>query len=43
MGPDEDSRRGLRVLVADERGRSLRAGSLTAWLRRVAPAAARGG
>ncbi len=40
--PDDDSRRPLRVLVADERGRSLRAGALTSWLRRVAPAAARG-
>jgi probable rRNA maturation factor len=40
--PDDDSRRTLRVLVADERGRSLRAGALTSWLRRVAPAAARG-
>jgi probable rRNA maturation factor len=40
--PDDDSRRTLRVLVADERGRSLRAGALTSWLRRVAPAAAQG-
>jgi len=40
--PDDGSRRTLRVLVADERGRSLRAGALTSWLRRVAPAAARG-
>jgi CBS domain containing-hemolysin-like protein/ssRNA-specific RNase YbeY (16S rRNA maturation enzyme) len=42
MAPDEDSRRTLRVLVADERGRRVRAGSLASWLRRVAPAAARG-
>jgi probable rRNA maturation factor len=42
MAPDEDSRRRLRVLVADERGRSLRAGALGSWLCRVAPAAARG-
>jgi probable rRNA maturation factor len=40
--PDDDSRRTLRVLVADERGRRLRAAALTSWLRRVAPAAARG-
>jgi probable rRNA maturation factor len=32
----------LRVLVADERGRPLRAAALTAWLRRVAPGRARG-
>jgi probable rRNA maturation factor len=30
------------VLVADEQGRSLRASGLASWLRRVAPAAARG-
>jgi probable rRNA maturation factor len=42
MAPDDDSRRTLRVLVADERGRSLRAGALTSWLRRVAPGSARG-
>jgi probable rRNA maturation factor len=42
MAPDEDSRRRLQVLVADERGHSLRAGALTSWLRRVAPAAASG-
>ncbi len=42
MAPDEDSRRRLQVLVADERGHSLRAGALTSWLRRVAPAAATG-
>jgi probable rRNA maturation factor len=40
--PDDGGRRTLRVLVADERGCRLRAGALTAWLRRVAPAAARG-
>jgi rRNA maturation RNase YbeY len=42
MAPDDGRRQKLRVLVADERGRSLRAGALGAWLRRVAPAAARG-
>jgi probable rRNA maturation factor len=42
MAPDENSRRRLRVLVADERGASVHAGTLAAWLRRVAPAAARG-
>jgi probable rRNA maturation factor len=42
MAPDEDGRRRLRVLVADERGDSVRARSLAAWLRRVAPRAARG-
>jgi probable rRNA maturation factor len=42
MAPDEDSRRHLRVLVADERGRSVRAPALASWLARVAPAAARG-
>jgi probable rRNA maturation factor len=35
-----DSR--LRVLVADERGRRVRANGLATWLRRVAPARARG-
>jgi probable rRNA maturation factor len=32
----------LRVLVADERGRPVAAPGLAAWLRRVAPARARG-
>jgi probable rRNA maturation factor len=32
----------LRVLVADERGRRLTANGLASWLRRVAPARARG-
>src|SRR5882762_2031053 len=32
----------LRVLVADERGRSVPANGLASWLRRVAPAKARG-
>jgi probable rRNA maturation factor len=41
MAPDE-ARRRLRVLVADERGRGVRASGLTAWLQRVAPARARG-
>jgi probable rRNA maturation factor len=42
MAPDDGSRRRLRVLVSDEHGRTARAAGLTAWLRRVAPAAARG-
>jgi probable rRNA maturation factor len=33
---------GLRVLTADEQGRSVRVNGLAAWLRRVAPATARG-
>jgi len=33
---------GLVVLVADERGRTLRAAPLAAWLRKVAPLGARG-
>ena len=33
---------GLRVLVSDARGRTVPAGGLSAWLRRVAPASARG-
>jgi probable rRNA maturation factor len=32
----------LQVSVSDERGRALRAGGLAAWLRRAAPARARG-
>src|SRR3954470_19639778 len=38
--PDGEPR--LRVLVADERGRALAIPGLAAWLRRVAPARARG-
>jgi probable rRNA maturation factor len=38
--PDGEHR--LRVLIADERGRPLAARGLGAWLRRVAPARARG-
>jgi probable rRNA maturation factor len=38
--PDGESR--LRVLVADERGRTLPAAGLAAWLQRVAPRRARG-
>ena len=38
--PDGGSR--LRVLIADERGRRVAAPGLAAWLRRVAPATARG-
>jgi probable rRNA maturation factor len=38
--PDGEHR--LRVLIADERGRPLAARGLAAWLRRVAPARARG-
>jgi probable rRNA maturation factor len=41
MAADPSSRR-LRVLVADERGRSVPANGLASWLRRVAPARARG-
>jgi len=37
-----DGEQRLRVLVADERGRSVMAGGLASWLRRVAPARARG-
>ena len=41
--PEGDQRRGqLRVKISDERGRSLRAAGLGAWLARVAPAQARG-
>lgn len=36
------SRRGLSVVVTDERGRPAAAGGLARWLRRVAPARARG-
>jgi probable rRNA maturation factor len=36
------SDRGLRVLVADERGRPVPARGLSTWLARVAPARARG-
>ena len=38
--PEGDQR--LRVLVADERGRRVAAPGLAAWLRRIAPARARG-
>jgi probable rRNA maturation factor len=41
MASDPSSRR-LRVLVADERGRSVPAKGLASWLQRVAPAKARG-
>ncbi len=41
MAPDADRRR-IQVLVADERGRRLRAASISRWLARVAPARARG-
>jgi len=37
-----DAEQRLRVLVADERGRSVPANGLASWLRRVAPARARG-
>jgi len=41
--PEGDERGGqLRVTISDERGRPLRAPGLGAWLRRAAPAAARG-
>jgi len=42
MAPDDGSRRRLRVIVADGRGRPLRAGALASWLHRVAPEEARG-
>ena len=42
MAPDDSAPDRLSVLVADERGRRLRASGLVSWLRRVAPAAARG-
>jgi probable rRNA maturation factor len=38
----ERASRGLRVVVGDARGRPLTAGGLARWLRRVAPARARG-
>jgi probable rRNA maturation factor len=41
MGDGEPHPR-IRVLVADERGRPVRAPALTRWLARVAPARARG-
>ena len=37
-----DGEQRLRVLVANERGRSVPANGLASWLRRVAPARARG-
>ncbi|HVH29265.1 MAG TPA: rRNA maturation RNase YbeY [Vicinamibacterales bacterium] len=39
--PDVPARR-LRIVVGDERGRRLRMAGLSSWLRRVAPARARG-
>jgi probable rRNA maturation factor len=42
MAPDDSAPARLSVLVADERGRKLRANGLASWLRRVAPAAACG-
>ena len=42
MAPDDSAPSRLSVLVADERGRRLRANGLVSWLRRVAPAAACG-
>ena len=42
MAPDDPATGRLSVLVADERGRRLPASGLVSWLRRVAPAAARG-
>ena len=41
MSDDADARR-LRVVLTDAEGRPVRAGALAAWLRRVAPARARG-
>ena len=40
--PDGDSRPALVVTITDESGRPLRVAGLAAWLRRVAPARARG-
>ncbi|HSK09568.1 MAG TPA: rRNA maturation RNase YbeY [Vicinamibacterales bacterium] len=40
--PDGDQRPGLHVAVTDGSGRPARAPGLSAWLRRVAPARARG-
>ena len=40
--PADDQSLRLNVTVADARGRRLRMGGLSAWLRRVAPARARG-
>jgi probable rRNA maturation factor len=39
---DGEPHRGIRVLVADERGRPVRASAFTRWLANVAPARARG-
>lgn len=40
--PDEDQPPGLQLAVTDESGRPARAPGLSAWLKRVAPARARG-
>jgi probable rRNA maturation factor len=40
--PDEDQPPGLQLAITDESGRPARAPGLAAWLRRVAPARARG-
>ena len=40
--PDGDQRPGIRVTITDEAGLPLRVPGLAAWLRRVAPARARG-
>lgn len=40
--PDGDSRSALVIAITDESGRPIRVTGLSAWLRRVAPARARG-
>jgi len=42
MSEMDDAHQRLRVAVADQRGRPVRATGLVTWLRHVAPAAARG-
>jgi probable rRNA maturation factor len=42
MAEGDPRRRGLHVLVTDERGRRLRATGLARWLRQVAPSRAHG-
>lgn len=40
--PDDPDTRRLHIAVTDARGRAVRAGALSAWLRETAPARARG-
>jgi probable rRNA maturation factor len=42
MPPDGQRRQRLRVLITDERGRTIRRAALASWLARIAPPAARG-